>query len=280
MKSFFLLILFSSSIYFSQEDLLSFIDDEEPASLPIQSIFKATRIVNAQSVEMARSKTLEFIIFHRFGSMSNGFYDLYGLDEASVRFDLSYGLNENISLGFGRSSYLKTYDFFYKLKLLSQKSKPSYSFASVVLFSKLEIATINKTLEFKNRLIYDVQLLIARKINQNFSIQIMPTVIHKNLIQTEDISNNLFSLGMGGRAKVTKRVSFNIDTFIPLGNRRTSFNQSWGLGCDIDTGGHVFQLLVTNAQGTFESSYIENATGNIKDIEIFFGFNITRSFII
>ena len=275
MKIFLFIIFFSSSIIYSQEDLLSLIDDVEAPSLPIQGTFKATRIVNAQSIEMARSKTLEFIIFHRFGSMSNGFYDLYGLDEASVRFDLSYGINENLSLGFGRSSFMKTYDLFTKFKILSQKPNNSVSLASVVLFSKVEIATIDKNLEFKNRLVYDAQLLIARKINQNLSLQIMPTVIHKNLIQQNEVSSRLYSLGLGGRVKITRRVSLNVDTFIPLGERLDSFNQSWGFGCDIETGGHVFQLLLTNAQGTFESSYIENAIGGG---ERFFGFNITRAF--
>ena len=275
MKIFLFIIFFSSSIIYSQEDLLSLIDDVEAPSLPIQGTFKATRIVNAQSIEMARSKTLEFIIFHRFGSMSNGFYDLYGLDEASVRFDLSYGINENLSLGFGRSSFMKTYDLFTKFKILSQKPNNSVSLASVVLFSKVEIATIDKNLEFKNRLVYDAQLLIARKINQNLSLQIMPTVIHKNLIQQNEVSSRLYSLGLGGRVKITRRVSLNVDTFIPLGERLDSFNQSWGFGCDIETGGHVFQLLLTNAQGTFESSYIENAIGGG---EMFFGFNITRAF--
>ncbi len=271
------IIFFGSSICVSQEDLFSYIDDIETPSLAVQGTFKATRIVNAQSVEMARKNTLEFIIFHRFGSMRNGFYDLYGLDEASVRFDLSYGINEKFSLGFGRSSFMKTYDLFYKIKLLSQKSKKRFSLASVVLFSKVEIAMINKNEKFNNRLVYDAQLLIARKINQSISIQIMPTVIHKNSIQWHEIYNRLYSMGIGGRAKVTKRVSLNVDTFFPLGERVGSYNQSWGFGCDIETGGHVFQLLLTNAQGTYESSYIEKSRGGSN---MFFGFNITRSFSI
>jgi hypothetical protein len=268
--------LMSASLSFSQDDLLSLIGDVESPILPIQGTFKATRIVNAQSIEMARNKTLEFIIFHRFGSIKNGFYDLYGLDNASVRFDLSYGINENFSAGFGRSSFMKTYDFFLKYKLLSQKPKKLSSFFSVVLFSKVEISTFNKDEKiFNNRLIYDAQFLIARKIYESLSLQIMPTLIHKNLIEVYELSNRLYSLGFGARAKITRRVSLNIDTFYPLGDRLESFTRSWGFGCDIETGGHVFQLLLTNSQGTFESSYIENSVGGN---EMFFGFNITRSF--
>ena len=274
------LIIFLLSFTFAQDDLLSFLEDEQFVPLPTQGTFKATRIVNAQSVELPRSKTLEFIITHRFGTMSNGFYDLYGLDEASARFDLSYGFNEKISLGAGRSSHKKKYDFFSKIKLYSQKSTPSLSFASIVLFSKVEIATIAKNENFNNRLIYDFQLLLARKVNQNLSIQIIPTLIHKNLIQRFEAKNNLFSIGLGSRIKLTKRVSLNGDTFFPLGGRGryVGFTQSWGLGCDIDTGGHVFQLIITNAQGTYESAYIEEANGTLKGGNVFFGFNITRSF--
>jgi len=120
--------------------------------------------------------------------------------------------------------------------------------------------------------------LAARKFNPSISIQVMPTFIHRNLVQTAEESNDLLSFGIGGRVKVTRRVSINADTFFPLGERDESFKQSWGLGCDIETGGHVFQLMITNVQGSFESEYIENATGTFDELNLFLGFNITRVF--
>ncbi len=262
----------------AQDDMLELIDDGTINPVPVQATFKATRIVNSQSIELTRPKTLEFMILHRFGSMNNGFYDLFGMDEAAIRFDLKYGINDRISLGAGRSSLNKTYDIFTKLKLLKQTSGGSSFPFSLALFSKMEISTIDQDLSMSDQLTFDIQVLAARKFNPSISVQVMPTFIHRNLVQTANESHDLLSFGIGGRIKVTRRVSINTDTFFPLGERNESFKQSWGLGCDIETGGHVFQLMITNVQGSFESDYIENATGTFDELNLFLGFNITRVF--
>ena len=262
----------------AQDDMLELIDDGTINPVPVQATFKATRIVNSQSIELTRPKTLEFMILHRFGSMNNGFYDLFGMDEAAIRFDLKYGINDRISLGAGRSSLNKTYDIFTKLKILKQTSGGSSFPFSLALFSKMEISTIDQDLSMSDQLTFDIQVLAARKFNPSISVQVMPTFIHRNLVQTANESHDLLSFGIGGRVKVTRRVSINTDTFFPLGERNESFKQSWGLGCDIETGGHVFQLMITNVQGSFESNYIENATGTFDELNLFLGFNITRVF--
>jgi len=263
----------------AQDDLFDLIDEEPSKPIPVTATFKATRIVNAESVELARPKTLEFMIQHRFGSMINGLYDLMGMDNATIRFDLKYGINSKMSIGAGRSSLNKTIDLFSKIKLTQQTNVFPFSIA---LYLKSEIETLKRTSdfshEFVNRLTYDSQLLIARKLNSNMSVQLMPTWIHHNWVITHEDKHDLYSLGLGGRFKLTKRVSVNADTFFPLGERDDSFVQSWGLGCDIETGGHVFQLMVTNVQGAFESAYIENASGSVDGMNLFLGFNITRAF--
>ncbi len=265
----------------AQDDLLDLINEEPAAPVLVTATFKATRIVNSQSIELARPKTLEFMILHRFGSMKNGVYDLFGMDEARIRFDLKYGINDRISTGAGRSSLNKTYDIFSKIKLMNQSNVFPFSIA---LFADIEIETLKRENKFSdklvNRLTYDSQLLIARKFNQNLSFQIMPTWVHYNLVKKDEDAHDLYSMGVGGRMKVTKRVSLNADTFFPVGERDSTFVQSWGIGCDIETGGHVFQIMVTNVQGSFESAYIENASGAIADKNLYLGFNITRVFAI
>tara|TARA_B110000014_G_C20125634_1_gene599321 strand:+ start:519 stop:1364 length:846 start_codon:yes stop_codon:yes gene_type:complete len=279
MRGLILLIIVLCSIKAQDDELLNLINEGIVSpSIPVVATFKATRIVNAQSIELARPQTLEFMILHRFGSMKNGFYDLFGMDEAVIRFDLKYGLSDRLSLGFGRSSLNKTYDLFTKIKVLKQTNGSNSFPMSVVLFSKIEIETITKKMEMSDRFTYALQALVARKINQSFSLQVMPTLIHRNLVETFDESNDLFSCGIGGRLKITRRTSLNFDTFLPIGKRQESFKQSWGIGVDIDTGGHVFQLMLTNAQGSFESQYIENAYGGLEDLNLFLGFNITRAF--
>ena len=274
--------IFYFGIIFSliaQDDLLDLINEDPASPLPVTATFKATRIVNSQSIELARPKTLEFMIQHRFGSMKNGLYDLFGMDQSAMRFDLKYGINDRISAGAGRSSLNKNYDIFSKIKLMKQSN---ISPVSVALFAKTEIETLKRENEFSdklvNRLTYDSQLLIARKFNENLSLQFMPTWIHHNLVKTHEDDHDLYSLGAGGRMKITKYVSLNADTFFPLGERDDDFTQSWGVGCDIQTGGHVFQIMVTNVQGSYESAYIENASGSIDGMNIHLGFNITRVF--
>ena len=278
MKNQFKVAFFLFCALFAQDDLLDLVQDENPVLTPVYATFKATRIVNAQSIELPRPKTLEFMILHRFGSMSDGFYDLFGLDEAVIRFDLKYGFNDFLSLGMGRSSINKTYDIFSKVKVLRQKNGKSGSPISLATFFKIEIQSVVKEMNMTDRLTFDVQALIARKFSRSFSFQIIPTFIHRNLIQHESDLHNMFSLGIGGRMKFTKRTSFNFDTFFPIGNRPDIYKQGWGLGYDIETGGHVFQFMITNAQGSFESEYIENARGMLEGYNIYLGFNISRVF--
>ena len=275
------ILLFSAlSLYFlnAQDDLLDLIIEKEPAVYPVYATFKASRIVNAQSIELPRPKTLEFMILHRFGSMSNGFYDLFGTDQAVVRYDLKYGFNDFFSFGIGRSGIKKTYDTFSKIKLIRQKYGQRGAPFTLAVFSKAEIQTVIKKMDFTDRLTFDIQALIARKFSRSLSLQVMPTFIHRNMVEMEGDMHDMFSLGFGGRKKFTKRASFNFDTFFPIGNRADSYRQGWGLGFDIETGGHVFQLMVTNAQGSFESEYIENARGTLEGYNIYLGFNISRVF--
>ena len=110
----FLIIYFFSINVFSQESLesiLSEIDDSESSSA-VTSTFKSTRIINGHSVELASPKSLEFRIAHRFGPINNGFYDIFGLDAATIKMSFEYGINDKMMAGFGRSSYQKSYDIF------------------------------------------------------------------------------------------------------------------------------------------------------------------------
>ena len=275
-RSIILLISISVSLH-SQEDLLSLIDDN-PKTIPVMAIFKATRIVNAQSIEMPKPRILEFVILHRFGSMANGAYDLFGMDEAVIRFDLEYGFSDRLSIGIGRSSLNKTYDIFSKLKIVDQRTGHRSFPISLVLFTKMEIETIMKDMDMQDRYTYDVQFLLAKKLNRSLSLQLMPTFIHRNLVETHNDHHDLISLGIGGRIKMTRRTSINFDTFFPIGKRGETYKQGWGIGYDIETGGHVFQLMVTNARGSFESEYIENASGAFEDLNLYLGFNISRAF--
>ncbi len=273
-----IIILGISITIYAQDNLLDLIDDDSKKTYPVYATFKAKRVVNSQSIEMPKHKILDFMILHRFGSISNGAYDLFGMDEAVIRFDFKYGLSDKISLGIGRSSLNKTFDIFSKIKIVGQRTGHRSFPITLVFFSKMEIETIIKDMLMNDRITYDFQFLLAKKFNRSLSLQLMPTLIHRNLIETNSDSHDLISVGVGGRMKMTKRTSVNFDTFFPIGQRSETYRQGWGIGYDIETGGHVFQLMLTNARGSFESEYIENASGILEDLDLYLGFNIARVF--
>ena len=137
MKYFLLFILLS--VINGQDDLLDFFDDDSEAPVPVEAAFKGTRVVNAQSLEIPRPQIFQFMIQHRFGAIENGFYDLFGMDEASIRFDLQYGFTDRLALGIGRSTLNKTYDLLLKAKLLRQMSGLKGFPVSILWFSNLGI---------------------------------------------------------------------------------------------------------------------------------------------
>ena len=274
-----LIIIIGISItLYAQDDLLDLIDDGFENTYPVNATFKAKRIVNSQSIEMPKPRILDFMILHRFGSMSNGAYDLFGMDEAVIRFDLKYGLSDRISFGIGRSSLNKTFDIFTKVKIMSQKTGYRSFPITLVFFSKMEIETIIKDMSMNDRITYDFQFLLAKKFNRSLSLQLMPTLIHRNLVETNSDSHDLISIGVGGRMKMTKRTSINFDTFFPVGQRSEAYRQGWGIGYDIETGGHVFQLHITNSMAMDEAAFMTRTYNSWSSGGIHFGFNISREF--
>lgn len=281
-----LCVLFLSSFSFAQDDLLDILDDEntETDQSIVTSTFKGTRIINGHSVENRKDSELEFIISHRFGRINSGFYDLFGLDNSNIRFSLEYGLTDDLTIGAGRSSFEKTYDGFLKYSLFKQKTGPkSFPFA-ISLFSSIAVKTLkdydpDDKRTFAESLSYVSQVLIARKVSSSFSYQVTPTYIHRNTVSIAQDPHDIFALGFGSRIKVSKRVSINGEYFYAF-DKSTSINarNSLAFGVDIETGGHVFQLILSNAITMIEKSFIAETTGDFFGGDIHFGFNISRTF--
>jgi hypothetical protein len=283
------LFLFFVGIIFNarSQDLMDlFGEEEEETTEYAYATFKTTRVVNAQSVENPAPGVLLFIISHHFGQINDGAYNLFGLDQATMRMGFEYSFNDWLCLGIGRSTFQKTYDGFAKVKLLRQSSGLRNMPVSVSLFSAITLNSLRwqdpeRPNYFSSRLAYVHQLLIARKFNNTFSFQLMPAVIHKNLVPTGDDSNDIFALGAGARVKLSSRTTFNCEYYYVLPDQQSGdFKNTLSLGFDIETGGHVFQLHFTNSQPMFDRGFITETTGDWLDGDIYFGFNITRVFTI
>ncbi len=296
MKSLKILCLFFSMLFFysagaqDTTDLMRLLEKEmaPPKDLTIYTTatFKTTRLVNGHSVENVAKGVMDVKISHRFGHINEGGYELFGLDKATMRMGIDYGITRYLMVGIGRSTYQKTYDGYFKLKILRQskgkKKMPiTLSYVPTIALRTLKYAdpTINNY--FSSRLFYTHQLIIGRKFSEGTSIQLMPTFIHQNLVTGVNDPNDMFAIGIGGRQKLTKRISFNIEYYYQLPDYKLpGTTNSLSVGFDIETGGHVFQLHFTNSQGMNERTFISDTKGRWEKGDILFGFNISRVFTI
>ncbi len=247
-----------------------------------EKVFRDTRVVNGHSTEVLPKGMMKFIISHRFGAISSGVQQLWGLDNSTIRIGLDYAFTDNINVGFGRSSLQKHYDFYLKYRFLQQK-KEGGSPISLVYYTNAAVRTIQtpqtEDLNFTNNLTFVHQLLVARKFNEFISFQIMPTYVHRNFVLDLESNNDIYSIGTASRIQVTKVLAFNLEYYFNLPDQLASqYQSSAGLGIELETKGHIFQLNFTNSLGMIAPLYIAETTGRIENGDIHFGFNITRDF--
>ncbi len=267
------------------DSLLELETKKNQSSKPDKTIatFKTTRISNGHSVEVLPAGILDFKIQHRFGTLNSGMKEFFGLDQAVIRLGLDYGITNRFTVGLGRTSYQKQVDGFLKYKLLEQNHNTMpvtvTGLASIMWRTDDFDAGLPYAINFTDRLAYCFQVLLARKFTEAVSLQFMPTVIHYNIVPVSTDPNDIISMGLGGRFKLTPATSFNIEYYYNLpGHKFEGTKNSLAMGFDIETGGHVFQLLFTNGQGIAERPFITETTGDFFKGDIHFGFNISRVF--
>jgi len=268
----------------AQDDLMDLLDTDDEKTEAVTSTFKGTRIINGHSVETRGSGTLDVIFMHRFGKLNSGAYNLWGLDDAWIRLGAEYSITDNFMVGLGRSSYEKTYDGFLKYKFLKQTSgAKSFPFTATAFIS-MAINTLKSTdpdqeIKFSSRVSYTYQALLARKFNEKLSLQLAPTLVHHNLVNTPEENNDIFALGFSGRHKITKRMAVTFEYYYQFNNNTEEQNYNpIGVGLELETGGHVFQMVFANSQAMIEKSFITETSGDFFEGDIHFGFNIVRSF--
>jgi Membrane bound beta barrel domain (DUF5777) len=265
-------------------DMLEQEDAKKPTTNYATATFKTTRLINAHSIEQLKGGVLDVKISHRFGTLNSGAYELFGLDNASIRIGADYGITDWLMVGLGRSSFEKQYDGFMKVKLLRQstgaRSMPiTLSGFAGIYYNSLKWADPTRTNYTSSRLNYVFQLLIARKFSEGFSLQLSPTLTHYNIVPLSTDPNDLFSVGIGARQKLTKRISLNVEYYYQIpGYKMEGSVNAFSAGFDIETGGHVFQLIFTNSTGIAENQYITKTNGEWQKGDIHFGFNIARVF--
>lgn len=272
----------------AQADLLGQLEKEakkDAATELVDATFKSTRLINGHTVQTPGEGTLVFLFSHNFGTLNQGAYQFFGLDNAQIRLALEYAVTDRLEVGLGRSSLDKTIDGFLKYKLIQQTTGMRTVPVSVTLFTSAALATFRYTDGYprsvNDRMAYTYQALIARKFSSDLSLQLMPTLIHRNLVLGEGEKNDVYALGGGGRYKITKRFSVNAEYYQLLSKYTADhYRNAVAVGVDIETGGHIFQLHLTNAPGMIEKQFIAETTGNFFKGDIFLGFNVSRNFTV
>lgn len=267
------------------EGLLGLLDDQYTRQRATHA-FKSPRVINTHSMEMLSPGTMDFRILHRFGEVSRGAYDLFGLDQASMRLGLDFGITNNFSVGVGRSTAKKEVDGFLKYRILWQSSGRRSIPVSVIWVSGMTVNGLKDPVgiegvevKFTRRLGYYHELIIGRKFNEWFTLQVSPTLIHNNIVANRLIPNELYAVGFGGRLKFSQRIAFVWDYTYVINRFPPNINYNpLSLGFDIETGGHVFQLHFSNAVGMNERAYISDANSNWLKGQVRFGFNLSRVF--
>jgi Membrane bound beta barrel domain (DUF5777) len=290
----FTILVFAFSVY-AQDDLLSMMQKESPSKpSPVFATFKSTRVINLQSNETMKAKHLDFRIQHRFGMIDMspqnvfGLYDLFGMDAARMRLSLDYGITDDIMVGLGRTDQ-QVYDMSLKIKLKEQTTKGKGAFPiGIVYYGDMGINTQawafpGRDNFLTSRLTFVNQLIITRKFNEWISFELVPSMIHHNIVPNG--VNDIYALGIGTSIKITRSTRFNIE-YIPrfnaqnqaIDNNGTIAYDEFAVGFDIETGGHVFQLQLTNAQGLIEQQFITENPNKLALNTIHLGFNLSRTF--
>jgi hypothetical protein len=171
------------------------------------------------------------------------------------------------------------------LSLLRQKQDDVSRLFSLTLYSSFDLKTREyfpkeRNNYFVGRLEYVNQVLISRKLSKKLSLLIAPTWVHRNLTETINDPNDIYSIGLGGRYLISESTSINVEyyptlkTFDSFDSNKNTFT----MGLDVETGGHVFQLYFTNAFALHPGKFAINQSGDFFKGDINFGFSILREF--
>jgi len=267
----------------AQDDLLKQLDTVKPKEKQVEiAAFKGLQICNMQSTKLAAKGEWYVLISHRFGDLTEGLDNFFGLDDAYTKIGAIYGITNGLSVGLSRQTNNKIYELTAKYRIKSQEENGFP--VTVVGYNTMDINTnlstdIYPNLEFNNRLAYTTQLLVSRKFSDRFSAEIAPVFIHKNLYDPTTERDNQFVIGTGGRYKLTKRLSVNLEYAARIDAPENDvYHDLLSVGLDIETGGHIFQLVFSNCQTMNDVYVFSNATGKWNGGSIYFGFNLYRVF--
>ncbi len=254
------------------------------ANQPVELIFHAPRHINLLTVEPLSKKSMHFAIMHTFGPLDGGIENLFGLDNgANIQFSFEFALSNKLSVAASRSSRDKVYNVFGRYHIFQQTQNGKIPF-SLSLAGGAGANSSNYDFlpepapTFTERMSYFGQVMLARKFSPKISFQLTPMMAYftdpRAIYQIEGTENLYVALGFSGKLKVTDRSSLSLQ-YIP--NLNTDLRNNFGIGWDVEAGGHVFQMYFVTSQALNEQYLLAGGNGTIGD-EFRLGFNVNRIF--
>jgi len=278
------LLLFTFITVNAQDELMKELDSVPKEKEVASAAFKGLQICNMQSTKLPAQGEFYFLVTHRFGDLKNGINNFFGLDNAFTKLGGIYGATDWLSLSVSRHTYQKTFEFAIKYRLANQQIEGFP--VTIVGYNTMDINSELNTdlypgLKFNNRLAFTTQLLVSRKFSNSFSGELAGIFVHKNLYDAMYDQKDVFLVGAGTRYKIAKRLSLNLDYAVRVNlseDTQSIYHNPLTLGLDIETGGHVFQLVFSNSQSMNDVAIFSNASGDWAKGNLYFGFNMYRVF--
>jgi hypothetical protein len=250
------------------------------------AIFKSTRLVLGQTTEMIKKNELNFQIIHRFGDIAGtngGGSTAFGIDRVNdVFFGFEYGLSDNVNINLGRSTINQLVQLELKWAALHQMSDGSSPFA-VTLLGEVGAKPYQNFATFSNRLAYMAQAVIARKFSSDLSLQVAPTYVRNNTPYPALPGNeqSFFAVQAAARIKLSNHAGLILDyahAFSDFRTKANGFEDPIGIGYEVETGGHVFTVNITNSNAVSEMNMLSGTRQRFSEGQYRIGFTISRMF--
>ena len=280
MKNLFSILILAMFIFpvFSQEGS----DDD----MPVRPPFETSILIDNHTTVSPYKGGFEFEIHHRFGTVSNGITDIYGIYAPSnIRLGLNYGITDKLMIGAGTTKDYKLQDLQWKYALLQQTKSGSMPvsvsyYGNVVLDARSD-DNFGPEEQFNqmHRFSYITQLIVSHKINFKYSVQLAPSFLYFNSVET-GYKNANFGVSAGGRAKVLGGASIiaEYDQLLTKQDIETQPKPNLSLGVEFGTATHAFQVFIANYSQIINQRNLLYNTNDFAEGDFLLGFNITVRF--
>lgn len=298
MKKYILLLIISviTVSLFAQEET------EKVKDKPVRSPFESGLLIDNQTSVIPVENTLEMVIQHKFGSLSNGISDLYGIYSpgANIRLGLNYVILKNVQIGIGATKKNMYTDFNAKWTILQQTRNNTVPFALTLygvaaidgrdseLIGRGKVVdtkgqTLAKNIAFGDRLSYFSQVIIGRKFTDWFTLQAGASFTHYNMVGWE-YDHDKVGIHFNGRIKFSPQASFIFNYDQPLKIKDISELEHWdnhaepniAFGLEISTSTHAFQIYAGSADGILPQDVMMYNQNDWLNKGLAFGMTITR----